>query len=170
MDYFLPTVAIGIMGFAVYNCVAITNCCIRFLLYSPGQGEIYKKNNPYLKTTNYYIRNPEHDFRLNYVKTPCFDMDVGFFLSNIKFENKFISTKQFEEKYSKEKVYKLKNHGMGVINDIYHTNNIKKGQLYGFINIMTEDQIYIFIIEEGHVDIKSIFDQYEEELFVDELD
>jgi len=170
MDYFFPTLTVATLGLAVYNYVAITNYFIRFLLHSPGQGEIIKKVNPKIKTTNYHIKSPEHDFRLNYIKTPCFDLDISFFVNDIEYENSFISISDFEKKYGDEKFYKLPNYGMGVIDDVYNTRNIKKGNLYGFIKIMTENRIYMFTVVEGLIDVKNIFDKYEDELFEDDLD
>ena len=167
MDYFYPLAVVGITGFVTYNFLHIVNYAIKAMLYSPGEGEIYKKFNPYLKTNNYFIKSPDRNFRLNYVKTPCFDVDVGFFVKNIKYDDVFMDNDVFEEKFSGEKIYNLHSYGMGVIEDVYHTKNIKRGNLYGFIKMLTEEEVYLFEIEEGPIDLVKVFEQYEEDLYID---
>ena len=170
MDYFFPTLTLATLGVVTYNCEAIINYFIKFLLYYPGEGEIFKKVNPKIKVNSYHIRSPEHNFRLNYEKTPFIDLDVSFFINDIEYQDVFIERSEFEKKYGREKIYKLPAYGMGVINDVYYTKNIKKGKLYGFIEMLTDDTIYMFDVEEGIIDLKDIFLRYEEEVFGNEDD
>ena len=95
---------IPVVGFIAINYDKIANYLIKSLSYYPGEGEIYRKNNPKLKTNNFFIRNPEHDYRLNYIKTPSFDTSVCLF------------------------------------------------------------NVYLFVIEEGIIDFRKVFKDYEKEI------
>jgi hypothetical protein len=149
---------IPVVGFMVINYDKIANYVIKSLYYSPGEGEIYKKGK-----NNFYIRNPEHDYRLNYIKTPSFDMSIHLFKKDIVVEDSSITFPDFVIKYGTEKTLRMENHYMGIIDDIYHTSNFKKGRVYGYIRSLTDDMIYIFVIEEGPIDFRKIFIDYEKE-------
>ena len=129
---------------------------LKFLEYNPGEGEIYKKRK------EYYIRTPETDIRLNYHKTPFFDINIYYFKNNAILETGKISKADFIEKYKDLVVYKLLNVGMGVVDDVYYTKNLSKGDLYGYISSYTEDSIYIFKIEKGIIDLNLVFNEYKE--------
>ena len=149
----------------VFNYKSIVNFAIKSLQYNPGEGEIYKKSNFKTKVKNYYIKNPDHHFRLNYIKSPFFDMVIGFFIKDIDIKyNMMVSRDYFQTKYKDQEFYKLFNHGMGFIDDIYETKNIKKGNLYGFMKCLTEDKIYLFVMEPGKIDLHKLFKDYEDEL------
>lgn len=148
-----------------YNFNKIYDYLIKSLQYWPGEGEIYKKNNLKTKATCYYIRNPDRDIRLNYVKSPYFDMNIAIFKKDIDIKNQmFVSKDYFDVKYAQEEKIIVPNQGMGFIDDIYHTRNIKKGKLYGYIRCLTEDKVFMFIVEEGNFDLKIIFKDYEDEI------
>lgn len=168
--YFGTLIVAPITTLVVLNYQNIANYVIKSLHYSPGEGEIYKKSNPKTKVKNYYIKNPEHHFRLNYVKSPFFDMNMGFYKKDIDIKDSMmVSRDYFETKYKDEEYYKLVNYGMGFIDDVYETKNIKKGKLYGFMKCLTEDKVYLFVIEAGKIDLHQLFKDYENEL-LDGLD
>lgn len=165
MDYYYTGILVPIVGLVIYNISSITNYVIKALNYAPGEGEIYKKVNPRLKTTNYFIKNPDHGYRLNYLKKPNFDMSVYYFADNLDFEdNFFIHQDDFCKKYGKMQKIRLPEHGMGIIEDVYYTENFKRGPIYGCITSLTEDMIFMFKINEGQIDLKNIFYTYETEI------
>ena len=149
---------VPLAAFAVYNYKLISNYVIKSLIYSPGEGEIIKKGK-----NKYYVKTPDYDFLLNYIKTPSFDMSVHFFKKDIEFEDKLISIEKFKEMFEKKESVRLQNHYMGIIDDIYHTSNFKKGKVFGYISSIMEDKIYLFVIEEGVIDFRNIFKEYEKE-------
>lgn len=154
-----------LIGLIIYKYQQITNYLIKSLNYYPGEGEIYKKQNPGTKKANYFIRNPNHDFRLNYITAPFFDMSIGLFTKDINIEENIMVTRDFFDKnYKEQKKHNLVNWKNGFIVDIYDTKNIKKGNLYGYIKCLTEEKIYLFVVKEGIFDLNKIFKEYENEL------
>ena len=148
--------ALGFVGFLAYNYKNVINYSLKFLEYNPGEGEIYKKRK------EYFLRTPGTDMRLNYHKTPFFDINVYYFKNDFVPETGKITKKDFIEKYGDLVIYKLLNVGMGVIEDVYYTRNLSKGDLYGYISSYTEDSIYIFKIQKGVIDLEKVFDEYRE--------
>ena len=167
-DFFLYTsalIVVPVATLAIINYKNIVNYAIKSLQYFPGEGEIYKKSNPKTKVTNYYIKNPDHHFRLNYIKSPFFDMVIGFFKKDINIKHNMMVTRDyFDTNYKEEPNYQIKNYGMGFIDDVYETKNIKKGNLYGYVKCLTEDKVYLFIVEPGKIDFNILFKEYEDEL------
>lgn len=159
MYYFVTGFAIGLSSIITYNYKSITNYALKILEYYPGEGEIYKKRK------NYFIKNPERDLRLNYIKMPCFDINVYYFknIKAIKPQVGRIDKSIFYSIYEDVNFYKLRNKGTGIIEDVYYTNNLTDGDLYGYISSYTEEDIYIFKIEKGIIDLKKVFEEYLEE-------
>ncbi len=155
---------IPVVGFIAINYDKIANYLIKSLSYYPGEGEIYRKNNPKLKTNNFFIRNPEHDYRLNYIKTPSFDTSVCLFKGDIEIQDTLITNLEFFNRYGHEKKVIMQSYYMGIIDDIYHTSNFKKGKVYGYIKSLTDNNVYLFVIEEGTIDFRKVFKDYEKEI------
>lgn len=137
----------------LYN--KIVNYTIKTMYYYPGEGEIFKVKN------RCYIKYPEGNIRLNYIKLPDIDNTVGLFYSagtsDIDIE---YSISEFKNKFGEEDIYLLQKYSTGIIDDVYHTKNIKKGDVYGFIKTPLEDNVYIFKLEEGIIDFEKVFKEY----------
>ena len=100
--------------------------------YSPGEGKIYSYGE------NFYIQNKEEDIRLNYIQGPNLDSHVYLFLKDIEMpKNNIINPEDFKENYGNQKVIPLREFSLGFIDDIYHTKNIKHGNVYGYISLMS---------------------------------
>lgn len=124
--------------------------------YMPGQGKIYNHGQ------DLYICNKEEDIRLNYIKARNLDMHVNLFLKDIEMPTDSILDKDdFNNRFKNQPIISLREFSLGFIDDIYHTKNIKHGNVYGYINCDTEDMIYVFKIEEGVIDFEKIFNEYE---------
>ena len=159
----------GLIYLAFTKLPAVINYGINLMLYKPGEGKLYTEFNPFTKRKQIYIKNPERDIRLNFIKTPSLDMSVYIFEENVYWTaNRLINKDEFQLRYNNNSVIKLREHALGIIDDVYHTRNIKKGYLYGYISSMTEDLIYVFRIDEGLVNFHKIFEDYE--FLLDEYD
>lgn len=141
---------------------AIVNYAIDSLMYSPGEGKIYSVMNPLTKRKQVYIKTPGDHFRLNFIKTPSLDMSVHLFKNNIELDaDKLMTRDVFNGLYKFYPAITLTEHSLGIIDDVYHTRNIKRGDVYGYISSITEDMIFVFKIREGAINFEDIFERYE---------
>ena len=154
MYYLLTGFAAGIIATVAYNYKQISNYAIKLLEFYPGEGEVFKQRK------DYYVRTPEVDIRLNYYKTPSFDINVCYFKTDETLATGKIDRESFVENYGNLKIYRLLNKGLGVIEDVYKTKNLVEGDLYGYISSYTEDDVYVFKIEEGLIDLDLVFEEY----------
>jgi hypothetical protein len=160
MDYVYYS-GLGILSLMIYNKDNIINyiTSLKILKYYPGQGEIVVKGR-----NNYFIKTDEDDIRLNYIKSPECDLLVYLFKKDIVLGETLLSLKQLEENFKDIDTYQIKNHNMGIIDDVYHTENIKKGKVYGYIKSYIRGMAYIFVIEPGVIDFKKIFKNFKNEI------
>lgn len=135
---------------------SIFNYAIKFLDNRPGQGEILKKRR------DYFIKTKNENIKLNYIRSPTFDINVSYFLDVDDLIIGKYPKEEFLEKTKNLRRYNLMLKGTGVIEDVYRTTKIKKGSLYGYVDSFTEDSIYVFEIKEGMIDLRKVFNEFEE--------
>jgi len=161
----LLTTSVAI-GLTLFNFRKIsyffTNYFINYLCYKPGVGNICMKNYPSEKFTKYCVEVEDFELKLNYIKLPSLDTNVYFFKGDIKYDDKLMDHNDFLNNYGSLEIICPKTHGLGIIEDNYHTANIKKGKLYGYLEDLIEYEHYIFEIEEGPIDLRKVFKEYED--------
>jgi len=134
----------------------LVNYTFKAMYYYPGEGEIFKIKN------NCYIKHPGINLRLNLIRLPDIDNMVGLFYDDVEIKEENLTFEEFDKIYKDKDFYTLYKYSTGVINDVYHTKNIKKGKVFGFIKSPLDDDVYMFKIEEGLIDFEKIFEDYKE--------
>jgi hypothetical protein len=126
----------------------------------PGIGKITNFKN------NVSVQTSAGKLRLNYIKTPCIDLDVCFIenFENMNFENSLMmSSNDFKNNYPNIHYHPTTKFNFGIIGDIlYPRDFMRKDKLVGFITSPFDDLYYIFVYENNEIiDYKKLFEQYE---------
>lgn len=153
----------------VYHWESVCNRLIDYAFKYPGVGNIsiVKKG----KKRNAIVPTTLGTFKIPFYKLPCLEMDVNFFIDieNVIDKNVMLPREEFRERYGENSYATLRRIDTGIVSDIVKCEDfLNKKEIFGFIDNLFEDKIFVFHIDSYFIDYKTLFSDYEKMLELDE--
>ena len=151
----------------IYYWEKICNTVLKYTLKTPGVGSIniVKKG----KKRRVVVDTELGKFKIPFYKLPCLEMDVNFFLeTDIIDKNVMIPREEFREKYGELSYGTLRRFDTGILTDVVRCEDFfNKKEIFGFIDCLFEDKIFLFHITDVFIDYDELFSDYEKMLDFD---